>query len=214
MRVAAAHASEKRLSQSLARETLLATKGVSTRAVVEDLEQQLANAKATRQSLQQDLAALRKGARSSEIDGAVARAEAARRSVMLGDERIARHQLAAPLGGTVLDVHGEMGEVIAAGTPIITLGDVARPYVDVFVPVGDLERIAVGDKAQVRVDSDDHWFDAHVDWVARTTEFTPRYLFSERERPNLVVRVRLIIDEPDARIHAGVPAFARLGSPS
>jgi hypothetical protein len=45
-----------------------------------------------------------------------------------------------------------------------------------------------------------------VEHVARHTEFTPRFLFSERERPNLVVRVRVRIDDPERKLHAGLPA--------
>jgi hypothetical protein len=50
-----------------------------------------------------------------------------------------------------------------------------------------------------------------VENVARATEFTPRFLFSERERANLVVRVRVRVDDPAQRLHAGVPAFVELG---
>ena len=39
--------------------------------------------------------------------------------------------------------------------------------------------------------------------LGRQTEFTPRYLFSERERPNLVVRVRVRIDDA-AAVHERV----------
>jgi len=39
-------------------------------------------------------------------------------------------------------------------------------------------------------------------------EFTPRFLFSEKERPNLVVRVRIALEDPAEKLHAGVPAFA------
>jgi HlyD family secretion protein len=60
----------------------------------------------------------------------------------------------------------------------------------------------------VQVDATDKTYGAHVDWIARTTEFTPRYVFSDRERPNLVVRVRLVVDDPDDALHVGVPAFA------
>jgi hypothetical protein len=49
-----------------------------------------------------------------------------------------------------------------------------------------------------------------VEHIARQTEFTPRYLFSERERPNLVVRVRVRIADPAQRLRAGVPARVEL----
>jgi HlyD family secretion protein len=130
--------------------------------------------------------------------------------VKLEDERVHRHVLRAPISGTVLDVHVEPGEVVGAGSPVVTLGDTRRPYVDVFVPIGKLDGVVVGAPATLRVDGTDRVFPAKVDWIARTTEFTPRYLFSERERPNLVVRVRLAVDDPEERLHAGVPAFATI----
>jgi hypothetical protein len=42
------------------------------------------------------------------------------------------------------------------------------------------------------------------------TEFTPRYLFSEGERENLVLRVRVRIEDPKRELHGGVPAFVTL----
>jgi hypothetical protein len=49
-----------------------------------------------------------------------------------------------------------------------------------------------------------------VENVARKTEFTPRYLFSDRERSNLVVRVRVRVNDPERHLHAGVPAFVSI----
>ena len=44
---------------------------------------------------------------------------------------------------------------------------------------------------------------ARIEHVFPNTEFTPRFLFSESERPNLVVRVRVRIDDPRRELHAG-----------
>ncbi len=65
-----------------------------------------------------------------------------------------------------------------------------------------------GTAAQVRVDAASDRFRGVVEMVGRNLEFTPRYLFSEKERPNLVVRVRIDLDDPSEKLHAGVPAFA------
>lgn len=209
-RIRAARASEAILRSNLERERVLAANGVSPKALVDDLDQQLAGARASRQSLQQELAGLQKGAREPELDGASARAEALDHAIELSDERLLRHTLSSPRAGVVLDVHAESGEVVGAGTPIVTLGDPARTYVDVFVRVGELGDIALKKPATLQVDGSDKVYSAHVDWIARTTEFTPRFLFSDRERPNLVLRVRLLIDDPDDGLHAGVPAFATI----
>jgi len=65
----------------------------------------------------------------------------------------------------------------------------------------------MGSKATLSVDATSKRFSGRVEHVSRKTEFTPRYLFSDRERPNLVVRVRIRIDDPEQRLHAGVPTF-------
>jgi hypothetical protein len=64
----------------------------------------------------------------------------------------------------------------------------------------------------VRVDALGTTLPGHVEHVARKAEFTPRFLFSERERPNLVIRVRVRVDDPGERLHAGVPAFVTIES--
>ena len=209
-RVRAAKANEDMLRQNFERERQLALKGASTKSVVDDLAAQVRAAEANRQAIEQELQALREGARPEERNSAEARAEAARKAMALVDERVGKHELRAQNEGTVLDVHVETGEVVAAGAPVVTVADTQKPYVDVFVPVGQLGALQVGTKASVRGDAGDKPFAAHVEWIARNTEFTPRFLFSPRERPNLVVRVRVRIDDPGQTLHAGVPAFATI----
>ncbi len=90
------------------------------------------------------------------------------------------------------------------------MADTTHPYVDVFVPQAELEGIRPGVRAEVRVDGASAPFPASVESVSPETEFTPKFLFSDRERPHLVVRVRVRVDDPDRRLHSGVPAFARV----
>jgi HlyD family secretion protein len=209
-RVRAAHYNEELLRNNFERERQLAAKGASTKAVVDDLAAQLKAAEANRTAIEQELAALREGARAQEIETAGARASAAKKAAELGQEKLAKHELFAPQAGTVLDVHIDPGVVVAAGAPVVTLADTSKPYVDVFLPVAQIGSVQMGAHAQVKIDASDRAYAGHVDWISKTTEFTPRFLFSPRERPNLVVRVRVVIDDPDQRLHAGVPAFAAI----
>jgi hypothetical protein len=68
----------------------------------------------------------------------------------------------------------------------------------------------VGAPASARVDASPEPFRAVVEYVSPETEFTPKFLFSDRERPNLVIRVRVRIDDPGHRLHSGVPAFVKI----
>ncbi|QQR88601.1 MAG: HlyD family efflux transporter periplasmic adaptor subunit [Myxococcales bacterium] len=209
-RLNAATASEKLLEKNFARERSLHDKGVTPQERVDELETQYERAKAERQALAKQLAILRKGARKQEVQSASARAEAANAAVKLEDVRLGLHELRVPSdGGRVLERHVEPGEVVMPGTPVITLGDVKRPYVEVFVPQNDLDGIKTEIDATVQSDSLRHPLHGKVEYIAQRTEFTPRFLFSERERPNLVIRVRVVIDDPKQELHAGVPAFVR-----
>jgi HlyD family secretion protein len=87
--------------------------------------------------------------------------------------------------------------------------------VEVFVPEPRIADVQLGAAASVRIDGLASALQGAVEHIARYTEFTPRYLFSERERPNLVVRVRVRVSDPEQRLRAGVPArveLAGLGS--
>lgn len=203
----AAQANEALLEKNLVRDRALLEKGAIAPAGVEDLETRLRAAAAERQSIEQRLRELLNGSRRQEIDRAEAQAAVASQDVKLGDERVGLYSLHALEDGTVLDVHVDPNEVVAAGSPVITVADTKHPYADVFVREGDLDGVRVGSLAKVSVDATPEVFPARVDNVGRKTEFTPRYLFSERERANLVVRVRVRIDDPNERLHAGVPAF-------
>jgi HlyD family secretion protein len=209
-RVRGARANEELLVKNLAREQALLAQGVVPAASVEDLAARVAQARAEREAAEAELSSLRRGARTEERATASARAEAAEAQVTLEDDRLQRSLLHAPIAGRVLDRHVEPGEVIAAGAPIVTLGDTRRPYADVFVPQAELAGISVGTRALLGVDAQSTRFAGRVEHVSRRTEFTPRFVFSERERPNLVVRVRVRIDDPNERLHAGVPAFVEI----
>ncbi|HVJ14838.1 MAG TPA: HlyD family efflux transporter periplasmic adaptor subunit [Polyangiaceae bacterium] len=213
-RVEAAKASEGLLEKNLARERALYEKNVVALAGVDQLEAQLARAQAERRALEQNLLSLKRGAKIEDVEVAAARADAAQASLGADQVRLERHQLHAPIDAEILDKHVEVGEVVAAGSAVVTLADTAHPYVDVFVPQGKLAGITVGTSARVKVDAESESLPGKVEHVAQKTEFTPRFLFSERERPNLVVRVRVRIDDPKRRLHAGVPAFVTIAQRS
>lgn len=206
----AARASEDLLAKTVARQRTLVEHGALAQASLDEGEAQLASQKARRESVEQRLTGLRNGARKQEIDSAEAQANAAAKAVLLESERVARYELHATTGGTILDVHVDPGEIVGAGAPVLTIADTAHPYVDVFVPEGSLDGIRIGAPAHIAVDATPDEFAGHVEDVGRKTEFTPRFLFSERERPALVVRVRIRVDDPAERLHAGVPAFVRI----
>jgi HlyD family secretion protein len=206
----AAVAGEALLRKNLAREQELLATGAVAQVSVDALASRLDVAVAERQAIEQRLRGLKSGARRQEVDSVEARAASAVTAARLGAERVRRYELSAAQAGTVLEVHVDPGEVVAAGSPVLTLADTTHPYAEVFVPEAELGGVHVGATASLRVDATREAFQGRVEHVGRRAEFTPRYLFSERERPSLVMRVRVRIDDPEQRLHAGVPAFVTI----
>ena len=205
--VSAAAAGEGLAKKAADRTRALTDSGSLSQAELDRANAELDKATADRRAVEQRLAALQHGARPEELARARARLEGAQSQLAIEEQRLARYSLKANGPAEVLDTHVEPGELAAPGTPIVTLADTSRPYVEAFVPQGDLAGIHPGVKASVRVDAGGASLPGVVEHLASRTEFTPRYLFSERERPNLVVRVRVRLDDPERKTHAGVPAF-------
>ncbi len=208
--IRAAKANEELLTKKVERETRLLAEGATPQSAFDEIDARRKAVTAEREALEQRASELKNGARKQEIDSAEAQVTVAGTAVKLQSERLSRYSLRAGGDGTVLDVHVKTSEMVGAGAPVVTLADIAHPYVDVFVPQARIEGIAVGASAAIRVDSVSLPLRGEVENVARRTEFTPRYLFSDRERSSLVVRVRVRVDDPEHRLHAGIPAFVTI----
>jgi HlyD family secretion protein len=188
----------------------LGQQGSIANSAVDRANVELASASAEHRSLERKLAALRIGSRPEELAAAQARVSSLVLETSFEEEKVQRHTLRAKGVGMVVDVSVEVGELAAVGTPAVTVADVAHPYADVFVPQGELDGIRLGSKATLRVDGIEDSFPGSVEYVSPKTEFTPRFLFSEQERPHMVVRVRVRVEDPKLRLHAGLPAFVQI----
>jgi HlyD family secretion protein len=199
---------------TLARQTAPHVLALSAAGSIAGMEVDKANADLARTSaeqraLEQKLRGLEQGARPEEIARAQARLASLTLETALEAERLEQHVVRARGAGMVVDVSVEPGELAAVGTPVATIADVAHPYIDVFVPEGQLEGVRLGAKATIHVDSTNEPVPGAIEYVSPKTEFTPRFLFSEQERPHLVIRVRVRAQDPQQHLHAGVPAFVR-----
>lgn len=208
--VRALGATETLASKTLERARYLEDQGATPVSDVDRAQADVLRVRSERQALEQRLLAARVGPRQEEIARARARLASAEAAVRVEDEKLTKYLLLAPLTGRVVDVHVEEGELASSGTRAVTLADPTHPYVDAFIPEGEIAGVKVGSRATLRVDATSEAFSAVVEHVASKTEFTPRFLFSERERPNLVVRVRVRVDDPQETLHAGVPAFVEI----
>lgn len=77
---------------------------------------------------------------------------AARAEVAIADAFLDKTRIRAPKSGTVLQVNGKIGEIVAPSPelPMIVMGDLAKLQVKTEVSEGDISRIRIGQKVFVK----------------------------------------------------------------
>jgi HlyD family secretion protein len=113
----------------------------------------------------------------------------------------------APFDGTVMTRAAEPGEVVTAGTAIVTLLDMSKVYLRGFVPEGQIGKVKIGQAARVYLDSaPDKPIDAMVQRIDPQATFTPENTYFRDDRVKQVVGVKLLLK--------GALGFAKPGMPS
>jgi HlyD family secretion protein len=119
--------------------------------------------------------------------------------------------LASPVSGLVISKNIEPGEQVAAGTPVITVGELDTVWVRAYINETDLGRVKVGQKARVTTDT---WpgkvYDGIVTFISSEAEFTPKIVQTQKERVKLVYRVKITIPNPNMELKPGMPADAEI----
>src|SRR5207245_4238370 len=145
----------------------------------------------------------------AKADIAAAQAKAGLARAQLEEARANRRDLRviAPFNGTVATRTAEPGEVVMAGTAIITLVNLAEVYLRGFVPEGQIGRVRVGQPARVYLDSAPA---AHIDAVVSRDDpeasFTPENTYFREDRVKQVVGVKLQLRGAVGFAKPGVPA--------
>jgi HlyD family secretion protein len=154
-------------------------------------------------------AGIRKQMTMQTAEIASAAADEARARAQLTEAQANRRDLtvAAPFDGTVISRTAEPGEVIAAGTPIVTLLDLRKVYLRGFVPEGQIGRIKTEQPARVYLDSNpDHPLDAYVARVDPQATFTPENTYFRDDRVKQVVGLKLLLKSGFGLAKPGMPA--------
>jgi len=157
------------------------------------------------------LEALQAGATAEELavaEAHVQQAQAALDTLLAQEEKLT---LEAPSGGIVLEHVLRAGELAAPGTTLLTLGDLDRVTLTVYVPEDQLGQIAIGQTVEVTVDTfPDRTFEGTLVAIADEAEFTPRNIQTEEERVNMVFAVEVEIPNPEHALKPGLPADAAI----
>ena len=113
----------------------------------------------------------------------------------------------SPINGFVTIRYAEPGEVIGAGTPVLTIINPALDcYLKVYISEKVLGNVRIGQEVKVFTDSDpENPLRGKLIFISNEAEFTPRNIQTKDERIKLVFAAKVKIDNDDMKFKPGMP---------
>lgn len=150
--------------------------------------------------------------RHAQLLAAQAALAQARAALGLAADQVRETRLLAPFDGYAIAHNFEVGDLVAPGAAVLTVGDLEHPYVYVYVSESDLPKIKTGMPADVTIDGmPGRTFAGTITEISDTAEFTPEDVQTKEERIEyLVFRVKVQLYDPSGTLKPGLPADAAI----
>jgi len=149
--------------------------------------------------------------RQQELGTRRAEESRSKASLSLIDTQLADTSATSPVDGVVLVKSADVGEVIAPGTTVVTVGDIDHPWLRGYINETDLGKVKVGSKVKVTTDSyPGKVYNGRVTFIASEAEFTPKQIQTQQERVKLVYRVKIELENPNHELKLNMPADAEI----
>ena len=185
----------------------LLVEDIVSRQEAERYEESARVARNQLQGAKEHLRLLEKGTRPEVIQQQVQAVKSARAALQMAETDLSHKDVRAPISGLVLSKNYEVGEVVAAGAPIATLGDMHDCWVKLYLPSTQIGLIRVGGAAQIRVDSySDRVFTGSVREISGQAEYNPRLSLTQEERANQIFWVKVALSNDEGIMKPGMPA--------
>lgn len=171
----------------------------------------LKRAQATFERARQNYDLVMEGTRKEQIAVDRANVRSARQSLGLSRIRLGYTDLTAPVSGVVEVRQAELGEVMAPGSPVVTIANLDHLWMRGYISETDLGRVRQGQAAMVKTDTyPGKLYRGRVSFIAPTAEFTPKSVETHKERVTLVYRIKIDLDNPNHELKPGMPADATI----
>ena len=171
----------------------------------------LKRAEATFKAAQQRYNEAVEGSRKEDIAIALANLKEANANLGLSRINLDYSTLRAPSTGVITVREAELGEVVAPGSPVVTLADLDHLWLRAYIAETDLGRIHWGQEATITTDTyQGKQYHGRVSFISSSAEFTPKSVQTSQERVTLVYRIKIDIDNPNHELKPGMPADAQV----
>jgi HlyD family secretion protein len=146
-----------------------------------------------------------------DVDVATAQINSVNASLNQASIQLAYTQLKSPMDGVITSRNIEPGETVNIGREVITISDLSRVDLKIFVDETEIGKVKPGQRVDVKVDTfPDKTYTGIVSFISPEGEFTPKIIQTKKERVKLVYQVKVSIANPNFELKSGMPADAWL----
>lgn len=146
-----------------------------------------------------------------DIEVAAAQINAVKASLNQAEIQLNYTQLKSPMDGVITSRNIEPGETITPGREVVTVSDLSRVDLKIFVDETEIGKVKPGQKVDVKVDTfPEKTYSGIISFISPEGEFTPKIIQTKKERVKLVYLVKVSIDNHRLELKAGMPADAWL----
>jgi HlyD family secretion protein len=152
------------------------------------------------------------GPRKERIEGARAQLAQAEAALRGADAQLANMVIRAPFGGVVTVRGREPGEIVPAGSAVVSLMNQDDRWVRIYVSEDRIGAVRIGQPAAITSDTfRGRSYSGRVIYISSEAEFTPKNVQTREERVKLVYAVKVrVTGDPGYDLKPGMPADVRL----
>jgi len=171
---------------------------------IEAARAEVERAKAAQQASEANRLELQR--REEDVKAHLADVDRAKAQVAMTQTQINDTVVTSPIDGVVLVKSAEVGEVLAAGTTVVTIGDIDHPWLRAYINETDLGRVKLGQPVQLSNDSyPGKTYPGRVSFISSEAEFTPKQIQTREERVKLVYRIKIEVDNSRHELKSNMP---------
>lgn len=174
---------------------------------IETARAKLAEGRAALKQAKENLKKIR--VTESEVEAARAQILSQKAALELAKIQLRRSELRAPFQGIIVSRNVEPGEVVSPGQEVISLADLSKVDLKVFVAETEIGKVKPGQQAEVKIDTfPAKTYSGNVSYISPEAEFTPKMIQTQKERVKLVYLVKITVPNPSLELKPGMPADA------
>ncbi|MCX6620709.1 MAG: efflux RND transporter periplasmic adaptor subunit [Acidobacteria bacterium] len=144
--------------------------------------------------------------REQEVEMRRADIERSRALLSIAESQLGDLTISTPVDGVVMVKSADPGEVLAAGTTVVSIGDLDHPWLRAYINEPDLGKVKLGQRVKLRTDSYPgkvYW--GRISFISPQAEFTPKQIQTKEERVKLVYRVKIVTENAGHELKENMP---------